>query len=178
VSREKGVVMGRKNRIPDAVQYESDAELRVSGRWDGGTVKAQDHNLCAAPLPLRAQVFAVLVVLMMRAKLDGPPDEEDEWQNRGYVTAREIANVATRVGGVDIAASQVAKLIHELRQELAKLWENSRAGKVWAWRLVQWKSGLGYRLSTHPSNLHLHLIRDLSQCETIPLPTCDGVVKF
>ncbi len=158
--------MEQRKAEPVGQRFLTNVELWITGRWLGGGTAVVRDGEEEAEFDVPPQLFAVLAVLIIRARHDESLSKNKPWTSRGFLSAAEIQFCTRLFGGVRTERERIAKLIHRLRKKFARLKSDRGRPLSNAAKLIQNHKRLGYRISTRAHNLHLHIINDLPMTGT------------
>lgn len=139
------------------VPYKTRAELFVAGSvHEGGRGLIRDE-WGESHLQFPSLLFALLTVLIEKAQRDKNRDHEI-WAPLGFMSAEQMY-AALRRKKVAVEPKRIAKHVFRLREVFRRA-RSANNGDDFGSQFLEYQTGLGHRLSTPPSLLHLDLMED------------------
>lgn len=143
---------------PKLFPYQTQVDVWLTGSFrDGGVAIVHDGG-AEKTLHLGPAVFSVLAVLIMTAHR---ARSRKTWSAAGFLSVEKLKKELDRLTKGLVSSEYAVKYVYRLRERLSQVKQSSKQGKKWA-RMFLETTVLGYRLSTHPQNVHLDLVDEES----------------
>jgi hypothetical protein len=141
---------------PELFPLQTDAELWLSGSPETGgkgVIRDFGQEVIASFSPSE---FAVIAILIMAAREDAV--QKEDWAAAGFRSVRQL-KAAFRDLQSQLDSEYMTKYVFAARKRLEGAWRRFAPARGWGKRFLE-TNERRYRLSTHPSKLHLDLVID------------------